>query len=165
MGKHWEVYWYADGLVQKGRLVCGNVPSRSSSGHSRVWDIARWVSGSQGQEGKRRWEMGSGEHQPCASGAPRQTGWWPHWGKGIRCTHKSCSYARLLGAQSERPVWEGKKWHWAQVSGWRSDGEEQFKASLWRNQQGRKVLCSLVVGNRRMFWTIAHISRRRSLDS
>ena len=161
MGKHWEVYWYADGLVQKGRLVCGNVPSRSGRGHSRVWDVARWVSGSQGQE------VGDGIRRApaCASGAPRQTGWWPHWEKGIRCTHKSCSYARLLGAQSERPVWEGKKWRWAQVSGWRSDGEEQFKASLRRNQQGRKVLCSLVIGNPRMFWTTAHISGRRSLDS
>ena len=43
--------------------------------------------------------------------------------------------------------------------------KKQFKASLWRNQQGRKVLCSLVIGNHWMFWTIAYISRRRSLDS
>lgn len=168
MGKHWKVDWYADGLVQKGRLVCGNVPSRSGSGHSRVWDIARWVSGSQevqGQEGERGWEIGWGEDQQCALGVPRQTGWWPTEKRGWDAhtnpaAEHSCWVLRVRDLCGKVRSDAGRR-----LQGGYQRVKKQFKASLRRNQQSRKVLCSLVIGNHWMFWTIAYISRRRSLDS
>lgn len=77
MAKHWKADWYADGLVQKGRLVCGNVHGSSNSGCGNVGGVAGCMRGPQevqGQEGERRWEGGSEEAIRCALEVPGQEG-------------------------------------------------------------------------------------------